>query len=288
MSNQICVEYPEGFTFTELVRRLRAKEVMRYGVTSVNCKEPIHKAVSLMIQMNISCIPVTRDGVIAGVLSDKDLLHSYYQEDYLPDFVEKYMTETSVSYQVEDYVSDICQCLTESAFRQIPVLIGDILAGMITRTDLISMFLKHARAVSSVYDSVQLSGSLMVEDAMKCGLITLSPEDTIADAMDAIAKHDVTGVPVVAPTMELVGMITAKDILSDISQIDVMTTKIEDRMVREVTAFSPKSDLGRVCRCLLDYDFHQIPIVLRNRLVGIITRSDILRARARTFKLQTS
>ena len=286
MSSQDIEEYPEGFTFTELTRNLRAKEVMRYGVISVNCAEPVHKAVSLMIQMNISCIPVTREGLIAGMLSDKDVLNSYYKEDYLPDSVEDYMTEASVSYEVEDYLLNICQCLTESPFRQIPILMQGMLAGMITRADLISMFLKHARAVSSAHGAPQRSPSLLVEDAMKCGLISLSPEDTIAEAMDLIAKHQVTGIPIVAPTMELVGIITAKDILHEINKIDVMTTKIEDRMTREVTAFSPKSDLGQLCQCLLQYDFHQIPIVHKDRLVGIITRSDVLRARTRSFKLQ--
>lgn len=287
MSSLDIAEYPEGFTFTELIRNLRAKEIMQYGVTSVNCAEPVHKAVSLMIRMNVSCIPVTRDGQIAGMLSDKDLLNSYYQEEYLPDSVQDYMTETSVTYEVEDYLADICQCLTDSPFRQIPILMEGMLAGMITRTDLISMFLKHARAVNSPYANTQRNSSLRVEDAMNCSMMSLSPENTIADAMDLIARHDVTGIPVIAPNMELVGIITAKDILHNISQIDVMNTSVKERMVREVMAFSPRSDLGEVCQALLQYDFHQIPVVQENRLMGIITRSDILRARARSFKLQS-
>ena len=64
-----------------------------------------------------------------------------------------------------------------------------------------------------------------------------------------------------------------------------MTTKVEDYMTRDVIAFGPNSDLGEICECLLKHDFHQVPVVNSNRLVGIITRSDVLKARMEFFKL---
>jgi CBS domain-containing protein len=285
MNTQICVEYPEGFTFAELADSLRAKEVMRYGVISIDRQEPIHKAASLMVQMNVSCLPVTQEGLIAGMLSDKDLLRSYHKQGYLPGLAEDYMTESYISYDVEDYLSKICQCLNENSFRHIPILMQGMLAGMITRSDLICKFLKHARTVNPS-DNYRKQGSrFMAADAMKCGLPSLLPNVTFAEAMDLIVKQHVTGIPIVNPTGELLGIITEKDILSNISNVDVLTTKVEDYMTRDVIAFGPNSDLGEVCECLLKHDFHQVPVVNSNRLVGIITRSDVLKARMGFFKL---
>jgi CBS domain-containing protein len=285
MNTQICVEYPEGFTFAELADSLRAKEVMRYGVISIDRQEPIHKAASLMVQMNVSCLPVTREGLITGMLSDKDLLRSYHKQGYLPGLAEDYMTESYISYDVEDYLSNICQCLNENPFRHVPILMQGMLAGMITRSDLICKFLKHARTVNPSDNYHKQGDCLMAEDAMKCGLASLLPDATFADAMDMIVKHHVMGISIVNPAAELLGIITEKDILSNISHVDVIATKVEDYMTRDVIAFGPKSDLGEVCGCLLKHDFHQVPVVNNSRLVGMITRSDVLKARMRSFKL---
>jgi len=285
MNTQVCVEYPKGFTYAELAGTLRAREVMRYGVISVDRKDPVHKAVSHMIQMNISCLPVTHKGLLAGMLSDKDLLRSYHKEEYLPGSVEDYMTEASISYDVEDYLSNICQCLTENSFRHIPILMQGMLAGMITRSDLIGRFLKHARTISPSDDDPQRSNCLLAKDAMKHGLICLLPGATLAEAMDLIVRHHVMGIPIVSPTAELLGIITEKDILCNIGQVDVMIAKTEGYMTRDVITFSPESELAKICECLIQHEFHQIPIVNESRLVGIITRSDVLKARTSYFKL---
>ena len=285
MSTQTCVEYPEGFTFANLADSLRAREVMRYGVISIDRREPIHKAASLMLQMNASCLPVTQEGLIAGMLSDKDLLRSYHKQGYLPGLAEDYMTESYISYDVEDYLSNISQCLNENSFRHVPILMQGMLAGMITRSDLICKFLKHARTVNPSDDYPKQGSRLMAADAMKLGLASLLPDATFAEAMDLMVKQHVTGISIVNPTGELLGIITEKDILSNICHVDVITTKVEDHMTRDVIAFGPDSDLGEICECLIEHDFHQVPVVNSNRLVGIITQSDVLKARMRFFKV---
>ncbi len=283
MSSQACVEYPEGFTFVDLARHLRVHNVMRYGVMSVDRKESVSDAVSLMIQKNISCLPVTHEGFVVGMLSDKDLLKSYHEAEYLPGVVEDYMTGATISYDIEDCLSDIWECLNENSFRHVPILRQQKPAGMITRSDLIRVFLDHARVVDPLYDNPQKGHCLLAEDAMKCGLPCLPPDATLAEAMDMIVKHHVTGIPIVNSTMELLGIITEKDILRNVQQLDVMVAKTEDCMTRSVITFSPKSALGEICEYLLHHDFHQIPVVSQRVLVGIITRSDILRARTKSF-----
>jgi CBS domain-containing protein len=285
MSSQTCVGYPEGFTFADLTRHLRVHNVMQYGVIAVDRKESISHAVSLMVQKNLSGLPVTHEGLIVGMPSDKDLLKNYHETEYLPGSVEEYMTGTVISYDMEDPLSDIWECLNENSFRHVPILMQQRPAGMITRSDLIRVFLDHARAVNPLSHGPQKGRRLLAEDAMKCGLSCLPPDATLADAMDMIVTHHVTGIPIVSSTMELLGIITEKDILLNANQLDVLTTKTEDCMTRSVVTFNSKSTLDEICEYLLCHDFHQIPIVNKDALVGMITRSDILRARIRSFKI---
>ena len=287
MSHQVCVEYPLGFTFSELAGNLRIHNVTRCGVISVDRRDPIHEAAALMVQKHISCLPVKDGASIAGMLSDKDLLKSFHDSEYLPGLVEDYMTDTVIGFDMEDPIADIWQCFIEHPFRHAPILMQERLAGMITGSDLVRVFLKHARAVSPTHAHPRKSDCLLAEDAMKRSLPGLTPDATLAEAMDMIITRHAAGIPVVSQTMQLLGIITEKDILRQIRRFDVMTAKTEDCMTRDVVTFGPKSSLSEICEYLLGRDFHQVPIVDEGTLVGLITRSHILRARLRSFKIQT-
>ncbi|NQV36102.1 MAG: CBS domain-containing protein, partial [Phycisphaeraceae bacterium] len=266
MSHQVCVEYPQGFTYSALAGNLRIHNVMRCGVISVDRREPIHTAASLMVQKEISCLPVKDEDSIAGMLSDKDLLKSYSDSEYLPGLVEDYMTDVVISFDMEDPIADIWQCFIENPFRHAPILQQQRFAGMITGSDLIRVFLKHARAVNPEHRQTKKNDCLLAEDVMKCSLFGLLPDATLAEAMDMMIKRHATGIPVVSQSMQLLGIITEKDLLRHISQFDVMTTKTEDCMTRDVVTFGPKSSLSEICDYLIGHDFHQMPIVDKGTL----------------------
>ena len=103
--------------------------------------------------------------------------------------------------------------------------------------------------------------------------------------MDIITSHHITGIPIVSSTLELLGIITEKDLLQAIENRDVMSATVDAYMTRRVITFDRKSKIGEICECLLKRDFHQVPILDQNTLVGIISRLDILKMRVKTFKL---
>jgi len=54
--------------------KLTAKDVMQYGVVSVEKTDPVHRAVSLLLDKGISGLPVTDCGKLVGMISERDLL----------------------------------------------------------------------------------------------------------------------------------------------------------------------------------------------------------------------
>jgi len=130
--------------------QLTVLDVMRYGVVSIDKQEPLHKAVSLLLENNISGLPVTHAGHLAGILSDKDLLKLLFESSYLPGTVADYMTCKVVSFDVEDKLSDISSKLVNSSFRRIPILHGRKIAGMVTRTDLIRFFRRNTQGTTAL------------------------------------------------------------------------------------------------------------------------------------------
>lgn len=263
---------------------LRAKDVMQCGVVSIDVAEPVKDAVITLIERNISGLPVTRDGRLVGMLSEKDLLRLLYETEYLPGVVEDYMTQSVVSFDLETDLVTIHQHLVERHFRRLPILLEDRLAGIITRADLIRAY-KERFCPPNVTPEPAGKQELLAEDAMKCGLLTVRPDALLYEAMDLIVRHHVTGLPVVDDGMHLLGVITEKDLLDCVDQSDAVGASVEAYMTEDVVTFDRKASLLRICACLIENDFHRVPIVDNGRLVGIVGRSDILKHRAAIFAL---
>ena len=117
----------------EETEHLLARDVMQYGVLSIGRDEPVHKAIALLVEHEISALPVTQEKRLVGMLSEKDLLRLLYETEYLPGVVEDYMTSDVTSFDVETRLAVIHKQLIERPFRRVPILFRGRLAGMITR-----------------------------------------------------------------------------------------------------------------------------------------------------------
>jgi len=268
---------------TDGTAQLLARDVMQCGVVSIDRKESVQKAVMLLIERDISGLPVTHEGRLDGMLSEKDLLRLLYETQYLPGLVEDYMSDAVVSFDVEEELAVIHRHLAENAFRRVPILYQGRIAGIITRADLVRVYKERFRPPQETSDAGS-DDELLAEDAMKHGLLTVYPDTPLYDAMDMIARHHVTGLPVVDRGMNLLGIITEKDVLDCVDKPEALGAAVEAFMTPEVVAFDRKTSLQRICACLIENNFHRVPILDGTRLVGIISRSDILKNRAAVFK----
>ncbi|MEN6576169.1 MAG: CBS domain-containing protein [Phycisphaerales bacterium] len=278
-SQPVCVADAQGDW-----QQLTAKDAMQYGVVSIDRKEPVHKAVSLLLAKDISGLPVTDRGRLCGMLSERDLLRLVTRTEYLPGCVGDYMTQNIVSFDVDDPLPVVCKQLVENAFRRVPILLHQqTLAGVITRADLIRVCMDRFRPLTEI-PRLESDKELLAEDVMSCGLLTLPPEAPLYEAMAIISRQHVTGLPIVDGAMRLLGIITEKDVLNYCIHPFPAETTVAAFMTTNVVAFDRKTSLDLVCECLIQKDFHRVPILDQGRLVGVISRSDILKSRVAVFK----
>jgi tRNA nucleotidyltransferase (CCA-adding enzyme) len=154
---------------------------------------------------------------------------------------------------------------------------------MITRADLIRAYKHQFRPAAEDFAS-RSCAELQAQDVMRHGLLTVYPETPLYEAMDLIARHHVTGLPVVNREMTLLGIITEKDLLNCILLPVRPGAPVGPYMSTEVVSFDRTAPLDEVCRCLIEHDFHRVPVLDGTRLAGIISRSAILRKRASFFR----
>jgi CBS domain-containing protein len=270
-------------SFAEDLQQLTAIDVMQYGVVSIEKTAPVYSAAALLVEKQISGLPVTYEGNMVGILSEKDLLRLFYANGYLPGAVEDYMTNEVVSFDIGDRVSDICSYLVECPFRRVPILNGRTIAGMVTRADLIKVYRRQILAACRANEET-VSPEALAEDIMYCGLLTVNAEAPLTKAMDLIVKFHVSGLPVVDGKMGLMGIITEKDILLHLCKSKIIGMQVQDIMTRDVVVFSPKDSVNKICACLICNSFHRVPIVNKGKLLGIISRADVLKYRCSIFK----
>ena len=117
-----------------------------------------------------------------------------------------------------------------------------------------------------------------IEDIMTKEVITVNKNTPIQEAIRIIVEHNITGLPVVNNKMQLVGIISEKDVLSLLFNIGARSGRVDEFMSRTIISFDIEDSLVDVCDCLIKHHFRRVPIVAgpKKKLVGIITRKNIV------------
>lgn len=121
-----------------------------------------------------------------------------------------------------------------------------------------------------------------VREFMDTYVDTLSPDTDIMEAVNFLLQKRITGAPVTNSKGELLGILTERDCLKLLTLGDVdqaaRTGKVRDFMTSQVQTIPPDMDIYYAAGLFLNVSFRRFPVVEKGRIVGAITRFDILRA----------
>ena len=126
---------------------LRARDVMNTNVISVKKDTPIFEAVELLVENNISGLPVVEDDMtLTGVLSEKDVIELFYESEQAENkMVNDYMTYPAVHFEENNALMNICDFLVKNIFRRVPVTSDGKLVGIISIQDILNTILQLRR-----------------------------------------------------------------------------------------------------------------------------------------------
>jgi CBS domain-containing protein len=141
---------------------------------------------------------------------------------------------------------------------------------------------------------------MRVKDVMTADVVTVAPDTELRDVAALLVRHRISGVPVVQEGRVL-GVISERDILFKerpssglhrgvlawlMDEGDLML-KIDARrageaMTRPAVTIGPSRGVADAATMMLDDGVSRLPVVDGGRLVGIVTRHDLVRAFARS------
>jgi CBS domain-containing protein len=120
-------------------------------------------------------------------------------------------------------------------------------------------------------------------------IVTLDKDVSVHDAARMMNEHRI-GCLVALDNGEIVGILTERDLLERVLEAcrNPKETKVSEIMTRNVIVGDPDMQLAEATRLMFENKVKKLPIVEDNRLVGLITLTDIARAThidERTMKL---
>jgi CBS domain-containing protein len=144
-------------------------------------------------------------------------------------------------------------------------------------------------------------------DAMVRNVITVGPEASVGDVADLLLMHRISALPVVDANGKVVGIISEGDLLRraetgterhrsrwlewvtsrETLAIDFVKShsrRVSDLMSRHVVSVTPDTPLDEVATILEKNGIKRVPVVDNGRLVGILSRANLVQALAAVYK----
>ncbi len=114
---------------------------------------------------------------------------------------------------------------------------------------------------------------MQAEDIMSVDVITVREDTPILEAAHLLVEHQVSGIPVVDSEHAVKGIITERDVLLRHELIRF----VGDIMTPDAITIEESTPLADIAQVLLEHSIKRVPVVSGNRLVGIVSRTDVIR-----------
>lgn len=137
---------------------------------------------------------------------------------------------------------------------------------------------------------------MYAKDVMTANVLTVDPDDEVRDVAQRLLDRHVSGAPVVDQSGRVVGIVSEGDLMrraegsgrrswwltlvadKTAEFTRTLGTRARDVMTREVVSVEEETPISEIARILETSRIKRAPVLRDGRLVGIVSRADLLRA----------
>ncbi|NWG11779.1 CBS domain-containing protein [Candidatus Bathyarchaeota archaeon] len=268
-------------------------QVAKGPFVTVASTTPIYDAIQIMTKEGFRRIPIADAGTKAleGIITATDIV------DYLGggkkfEIIEQrfggnffkalnqsvgiIMTKNVVSVKISAKISEAIKLMKEKNLGGLPVVDdGNRVRAIITERDIASLF---ADRISGV----------RVSQIMSEKVITALPKTTIFETEKTMAMQGFRRLPIISDG-KVAGIITTMDIIRFFGSgevfkhlrsgtiIQILNTPALQIATKEISTIEPNADVGKAAKIMRDKDIGALPVVEKEKLVGMITERDFFK-----------
>jgi CBS domain-containing protein len=116
---------------------------------------------------------------------------------------------------------------------------------------------------------------MIARDIMTHRVYTTTPQATVQEVAQLLSRERISGVPVINPEGKLIGIVTEADIIAKATSNDL---RVKDIMSSEVIVVDEETPVSEIAQLLTSKKIKRVPVVHDGRVVGIVSRADIVDA----------
>ncbi len=115
---------------------------------------------------------------------------------------------------------------------------------------------------------------MQARDIMTPDVITITPDASVQDAARKLSDYHISGMPVVDGDGRVMGIITTADIITKAGNT------VEKIMTRRVVSVREDTPVDEIAQILTSKRIKRVPVMAGDRLLGVVSRADIVRMMA--------
>ncbi|HJQ78683.1 MAG TPA: CBS domain-containing protein [Lacipirellulaceae bacterium] len=127
----------------------------------------------------------------------------------------------------------------------------------------------------------------VVREIMNKRVVSIRPDATLAEAIHILTQQHIGGAPVVTADGAVVGVISELAMIDVVFDSDAKNAPVKEYMTAQVHTVHPDDPLSRPAQLFALYSFRRLPVVEDGKLVGIVTRRDLMNYALRSNELLT-
>ena len=276
-------------------------DIMSSPVYIINTDEPVSHARKLMLKHRIGTLPVLNEGKMVGIVTKSDISNRLAQAeplwrrrpiDQIP--IKLLMTETVITIYPEATISQAATLMLENGIHNVPVVKNGNIVGIVTRTD----FMRHVAENTEKIKTKILK--LMTQD-----VISVHRHHTINHVIDEMNKNEIARVIVKDDDGKPVGFISRKSLALNLltdnegelstksikmvrrsspggqktyRYVKEMPVTAEDIMVSPIISIDLNEDISAAAKKMIEEGLTGLPVSDGEDIVGILSRTDIMKA----------
>jgi CBS-domain-containing membrane protein len=120
-------------------------------------------------------------------------------------------------------------------------------------------------------------------DIMTTNVITAKKNMVLTDVIALLLRWHISAMPVVDDEDRMVGIVSEIDLVNLTFDGNARDTTVEEVMVTDIVSFSPDTQLADLVQSFSKRHLRRVPIIDKGKVVGIVSRRDILREMLRRY-----
>ncbi len=272
-------------------------QVIRNAIT-VTDSMTLLEAREVLLKHRVGRLPVLdKNKKPVGIITEKDFVRAIYKfsgKQVGKILVRDFMSKNLITITRQNDIYDCAKLMRSHKISSILILDGSALAGIITKTDIASVFL------------TQSAGPLKVSQIMTKNVISVMPADSLLLVESLLVKHKISRI-VVQRNKKPIGIITNRDFIpakmprwirdfADPKEVEqyqlnpnpdefrmnqlsyILSFRAEDIMTANPVTIDADEQVSTAILVMIRNGISGLPVVKKSLLCGIITKSDIVRA----------